>query len=88
MAKQQVIPGTKSRAIREIDEAAEVYLEVRDKRQRMTEQEVEKRSMLEDLMRRHKLREYRSDDAGLSVTLVGQEQAKVRRTSDDAEAAE
>lgn len=88
MQKQQVIPGTKSRAIREIDDAAEAYLDVRDKRQRMTEQEVEKRSALEGVMRRHKLREYRSDDAGLSVTLVGQEKAKVRRTTDEAEADE
>jgi hypothetical protein len=90
MGKRQMkIPGTEQRAIKEIDAAAERYVEARDARMELTEKEVELRDRLVDLMRKHKLEVYRDDDAApplLVLLIVGKDKVKVRRESDEAEA--
>jgi hypothetical protein len=53
MAKQQEIPGTESPKIKEIEVAAEAYVDVRDKRMRLTEKEVTAKTNLIQVVQDH-----------------------------------
>ena len=84
--RQQSITGTDGDRIKALDALAEEYVELREKRQQMLGKEVEKRHALEEAMREHEKKVYRSDAAGLVVELVaGGEKAKVTRLGESEE---
>lgn len=70
MAKQTQIPGTERKTIKEIDDAAEAYVEARDKRMKLTEREVEAREALVNAMRRNGLEVYRDDSASPALLVL------------------
>lgn len=80
MAKQMRISGTEGGTIKELDELAEKYAGLRDRRQQELAKEVECRHSLEEAMAKHRKKLYRADTVGLVVEIVGgQDKAKVRR---------
>lgn len=88
--KQKRIPGTEEERIKEIDDAADDYVECRDKRMGLTEKEKEAKNRLIDVMKRHKLSVYKGD--GFVVTYDHEEkddvkvkQAKAEANGDDHE---
>ncbi len=89
--KQLAISGTEPKSIKEVDAAAEGYVDARDKRMERTEKEVEARDALIAVMKKHKLDVYRDDSAAppLLVTLVpGDDRVKVTRVQDEGEDAD
>lgn len=87
MGKQATIPGTTQKAIAEIDHAAEAYVDVRDKRMKLTTKEVEAQAALVAAMQKHGLTVYRctSTDDPLDVTVISTMKAKVRSPKDENE---
>lgn len=85
MGKQATIPGTTPKAIAEIDRAAEAYVEIRDKRMKLTAKEVEAQATLVAAMQKHKLDAYRctSTDDPLDVTMIVVAKAKVKAPKDE-----
>lgn len=78
--KQMSIPGTERKQIKEVNDAAEHYVEQRDKRMGLTEKEHDAKEALIAVMKKHKIETYRDDDVTppLVVTLVpGKDQIKV-----------
>jgi hypothetical protein len=92
MAKKQLaIRGTEPKTIKELDDAAEAYVDARDKRIERTEKETEAKEALIEVMKKHELSVYRDDTASppLVVTLVpGKDNVKVSRAEDEEEAPE
>lgn len=87
--KQESLKGMKSDKIKEIDAAMEKYVEVRDKRQRLTPLEVEARQHLEGLMKKHNKRIYKNSDGDLVTKIeVTEEKAKVKSVEVDASGGE
>lgn len=90
---QSEIPGTERPKIKEIDEAAEAYVSVRDKRMSLTEQEVAAKQQLVNLMHAHADEIGRDAEGGLTyrysdmlVTLKPKEEVlKVKHVSDEDE---
>lgn len=91
--KQTELPGTERPAIPEIDEAADAYRSVRDKRMKLTEQEITAKTNLIEVMRANakKLavnaageRIYRYDDE-VVVLEPGKENVKVKHASAEPE---
>ena len=79
-AKQLAIPGTKGPSIKELDKAAEAYVEVRNERMELTGREVEARGRLVACMQKHALTVYRVDaDEPLIVTLEDDVKVKVKK---------
>lgn len=72
--------GVTEKRIRSVDDAAEEYVDARDKRMTLTKQEVEKKEKLKSLMLKHGLNRYTLDD-DLSEVVVdpGEADVKVRR---------
>ena len=85
MGKQIAIPGTTQKAVKEIDQAAEAYVDVRDKRMKLTTKEVEAQATLVAAMQKHTLLAYRctSTDEPLDVTMVTKTKARVRGPKDE-----
>ncbi len=85
MAKQTTIPGTTPKAIAEIEQAAEAYVDIRDKRMKLTAKEVEAQAALVEAMQKHGLTAYRcqSTDENLDVLMVTKTKARVRSPKDE-----
>lgn len=84
--KQLQVPGTENRKIKELDTAAESYVEARDKRMAHTELETETREALIAVMKKHSLTVYKDDDAvpPFIITLTpGKDKVKVTRDEGD-----
>ena len=64
--KQQELAGVGAPSIKELDDAAEEYVKVRDQRMAFTKKEVEARTKVADLMKEHKLSEYHYDGERLN----------------------
>ena len=60
-AKQRSLPGMENRGILELEEAAEAYMDNRDKRQRLLKDEVALKGNLRFLMQKHDKLVYRHD---------------------------
>lgn len=92
MAKRQSrLPGMEGRRIKEIEDAADAYVVERDKRMKLTKKEVEAKTKLIEMMKKHDKTIYKDEDADppYIVTLVtGKEQVKVTVDESDEEAAE
>jgi hypothetical protein len=90
--KQQLkIPGTEANKIKEVNVAAEAYVDARDERMRKTEMEVTARDVLIEVMKKNKLSVYRDDDVSppLIVTLApGKDKVKVAKADDSDEGEE
>ena len=80
--KQTELPitgrGAEALDIPEIDEAAEAYVEVRDRRQALTEKEVAAKDKLLGLMKGHKLSKYVFDGRLVEVVPID-ETVKVKK---------
>src|ERR1700759_4183562 len=64
MAKrQQELAGMERDSIPEINAAAEAYVKARDKRMKLTEEEVDAHDDLVEAMKRHKVRVYKDTEA-------------------------
>lgn len=72
MARQKELTGIERESIEEINVAAESYVKARNKRMRLTEQEVASKTALIEAMTKHKKRVYRDDEASppLIITLT------------------
>jgi hypothetical protein len=72
--------------IEELDDAAEAYVEARDKRMKLTEKEVVAKQALIEAMQRHKLKVYKAEgcDPPLTVTITdGDAKVKVSMALED-----
>ncbi len=76
--KQQFIDGTEPVKIKPIEDAAEEYVAVRDKRMNLTEDEVDLRGKLLELLKKNNLTEYKYD--GYLVTVEHDEKVKVKKS--------
>jgi len=75
--RQAFIPGTEPPSIPEIDEAADVYVELRDNRMGQQKDEAEALEKLTALMHQNSVTTYEYD--GKTVTLEALEKVRVRR---------
>ncbi len=88
MAKrQQSIPGIERKANREINDAAENYVEQRDKRMKLSEYESEAKEALIAVLKKSGISVYRDDDADppLVITLSTKDNVKVSEVESDDE---
>jgi hypothetical protein len=83
MPKQKELPGIERQKVKAIEDAADDYVAVRDKRMALTEKEVEAREVLLALMDKHGLTNYRYDDQIISV--LPARKVKVKHFKDDAD---
>ena len=83
--RQQRIPGTEDAKIDALEEIAEDYAAIRDKRQLLTTQEVDLKGKVLDLMKANNKEHYRRN--GVEITIVHEEESvKVRvKKADDGE---
>ncbi len=72
MPDQKELPGMEDRKLADLVEAAEEYAKIRDKRQDLTKREVELKSDLLGLMKKHKRKEYVYD--GIEIRVVTEEE--------------
>lgn len=79
--RQQRIPDPNKKTIPEVEEAAEKYVNLRNKRMRAGEIEKEAGNVLLQLMNHHKLRVYTFD--GQVVTIAEVERIKVNTLKED-----
>lgn len=84
--KQLRIAGTQSKAHDDIDAAAEVYVDIRDKRMALTEEEHAAQKVLVETMTAHKLKVYRCESLSpqFIVTMTeGEAKAKVSKVKSE-----
>ncbi|HEY1956728.1 MAG TPA: hypothetical protein VGH28_14005 [Polyangiaceae bacterium] len=85
MGKQLAIASTKQKHHRDISDAAEAYVDVRDKRMELSAEEHEAKSLLHQRMQKHGLKVYDDRDLELRVTIeVTEETVKVKKLPADA----
>lgn len=89
MAKrQQEIPGTERKSIKEVDDAAEVYRTARDARMKKSKVEKEKKTDLVNVMLKHGLSVYRDDNAVPPIVVTVTERHDVKVTNIEGEEVE
>lgn len=88
MARKQLeIIGTeRANGIKELDAAAEAYVEARDKRMKLTVREVDTREALLSLMEKHKLEQYEDREADPPLLVLLDQKVKVKKLGDDDDA--
>lgn len=74
---EQSLPGMEDRKIEALQDAALSYAKIRDKRQKLTLQEVELKTDLLKLMKKHKKTEYDYEDVHIEI-VTEDEHVKVR----------
>jgi hypothetical protein len=80
--RQPSLPTMEKKSLKDVDAAAERYCEIRDKRMRLTEDEIEARDVLLRAMQKHGLDSYVDEEASppLEVRVVpGDLRVKVTR---------
>jgi len=81
MAKKQgELPGVERKVIKAVENAADDYVDVRDKRMTLTTKEVEKRAVLIAAMEEHGITSYRYDDR--VITLEAKAKVSVKNAHD------
>lgn len=83
-AKQESLPGTKSKRDEDLRRKAETYVEIRE-RMGLTKKEVESKGALLLAMKERKLDTYDDPDIDLVITIEHEERLKVRKKGDDDE---
>ena len=87
--KQMDIPGTERKAIKAIEEKAEEYQELKEKRSAILSKEIACKGQLHELMKKHGETNYKCRDSDLMVSLISTEETiKVKHVESDEEAAE
>lgn len=93
--EQQEIPGTEAPKIKEIEKAAQKYVDIRDSRMALTTKEVAAKAALIEVMQKHAGEVSRDKDDNLvyryddSLVIVSDKlQVKVRTATDETEASE
>jgi hypothetical protein len=71
--------------IKEIDDAAEEYVEVRDRRMALTTEEAKRKETLMNLMKKHKLTDYEYDSKTVEYIASSKENVKVKTKGSDEE---
>ena len=74
--KQGYLPDLEPVTIREIDNAADAYVEVRDERCALSAEETKRREKLIELMRKHRLKIYEYEEK--VVTFEHEDKAKIK----------
>lgn len=91
MPKQKELTGMEAPSIPEIETAADAYAKIRDKRMKLTEQEITSKAALIEVVKAHKdelsldaegNRCYRFDDV-MVILKPGKENVKVKHVHDD-----
>lgn len=82
MSEQLEVPGTVPERFQEIEEAAGKYVKIRDRRMRLTEQEVDARGMLIQAMKDAKVEIYTTLDE-LVCVLTSTEKVKVKARAEE-----
>ena len=84
MAKpdQKDLPGMEAREIKDLEEKAHEYLKIRNKRQDLTRREVELKTDLLSLMKKHKRKDYERDGIEIHI-IVEQEKVQVKIHDDE-----
>lgn len=77
--KQQFFAGTEPATIKELEDAAQDYVAARDERMGLTELEAERKKLLAELMKKHKLATYAFDGQMIEYTHVDEDQVKVKK---------
>jgi hypothetical protein len=88
--KQQALPGMERKTIKEIDDAAEHYVDQRDARMKLTEKESDAKQALIAAMKKHGVETYKDEatSPALVVTLVpGTDKVKVTEADEEKEEA-
>ena len=80
--KSKELPGMERKVVKEISDAADKYVDVRDKRIRMLAKEIELKGLLADKMHKHKLAIYGDKDLVVEI-IPGKEGIKVRSAEED-----
>ena len=80
---QGSIPGMEEREIKDLEEKAHEYLKIRNKRQDLTRREVELKTDLLGLMKRHKKTEYVRD--GIQIHVVTQQETVKVKIKEESE---
>ncbi len=84
--RQTQIPGTERKSVPDVEQAALLYIEVRDERMDLSKREKQKKLELLAVMRAHKVKRYKFDDAEGEELLVALEDREpdvsVRKTGD------
>lgn len=85
MPKLQALPGMERQSIKEIDDAAESYVDARDKRMKHTEKEVAAKQLLQTIMAKHNVLVYRTGTTPPLVVEVrpGKPDVKVKEAGDN-----
>lgn len=83
--RQASLPGTKTKAHEDIDEAAAAYCEVRDERIECSKRESEAKRVLLERMKKHDVREYVSGKVEITREVV-EEKLKVKLLDDEEDA--
>ena len=89
--KQGELPGVEKQTIKELDDAAEAYVDARDARIKKSEVEAEAKQALIDVMKKHGKQVYRDDTTNppLVVTLVpGKDGVRVSEAEEGEEGSE
>jgi hypothetical protein len=83
--RQGFLPGMKPPSIKEIDSAAEDYVEARDGRGVAQKEEIKQRDRLLELMKKHSLVRYEYDGKVVEIIHEDKEKVKVNAKKDDDE---
>jgi len=67
LARQTDLPGMTDRKLKDLHEAAYVYADARDARVKATAPEVEAKTKLLELMKKHKLEHYKFDNVAVDL---------------------
>lgn len=86
--KQQLIEGTEPLSIPEIDEKAEKYVSVRNKRMKLNLEEVQLRDELVSLMHEHNISVYDWDEQIVELTATEKIKVRQRKDAENGEAKE
>ena len=84
--RQQDLPGTEDRAIKPLEDAAQDYAEIRDRRMALNAEEVGLKAKVLRLMKQHGKQAYHRD--GVSIEIVVEEETvkvRVKKAGDDEE---
>ena len=81
-SKQARLPQMDDPVIEEIEAAAEKYVDIRDQRMALTDQEVDRKGLLLTLMKRHDKTHYKRNGVEVSV-VVEKEKVKVKVSKDE-----
>lgn len=84
MGRQKELAGIERPKVQEIEDAAEVYVKSRNKRMKANEAEKADKDALIEVMKKHKLISYKTDDGETVTITVGKSNVKVSADEGDA----